>query len=306
MVNPEGPPTDLANSTVSEAPVANADVPTAVPVVDADAPAAADAPNGASLEISVSTTDVDTHKTAMAPKSILKESRIAAAESKAQSQINKWIKGDHNVQKKPINAEPLATERATSNTVQPADPPAVSKPEPVEQKSTTNPELIQDDELLPLPPPITLALRDDTIDGFRKRRTAAKSVLTSEKQQPTKRPRTTTAKSPPPAKKNGQTKAQKSAPQKASKSSSRSSSGVPEVWSGKPDDNLGEGFEWSKGWTKKMYERQTGKTKGRLDSYWFTPVLQKKLRSMLEVKGFMTALKAHGGDEEAAWSSLKK
>lgn len=76
-----------------------------------------------------------------------------------------------------------------------------------------------------------------------------------------------------------------------------------EVWSGKPDEPLAGG--WPDGWTKKVFERPSGKTKGTKDGYWYTPVTKRKLRSMTEVKNFMAALLTSKGDEEAAWKIFK-
>lgn len=76
-----------------------------------------------------------------------------------------------------------------------------------------------------------------------------------------------------------------------------------EIWSGQPDDKIEGG--WPRGWTKKTFQRQSGKTAGTTDSYWYTPLLQKKLRSMIEVRRFMEALKKHGSEEEA-WKVCKR
>ena len=44
------------------------------------------------------------------------------------------------------------------------------------------------------------------------------------------------------------------------------------------------------GWTKKIFERSSGNSKGHTDRYWFTPTQQYKLRSMKEVHRFFDAL----------------
>jgi hypothetical protein len=77
-----------------------------------------------------------------------------------------------------------------------------------------------------------------------------------------------------------------------------------EVWSGKPDEPLPGG--WPDGWTKKIFERPSGKTKGSHDRYWYTPVTKRKFRSMVEVNRFMAALLQSKGDEDAAWAIFKK
>lgn len=284
----------------------------AVVVAAVEAPANNAVPDAAAVATSeppANTTDVDIHKTAAAPKPILKEARIAVAENKAQNQINKWIKGDPSNPKIPIITKPLAVnlKPAAAPVVaqQPAvPPPAASKAEPVivpKAATTTTIPIKLSQEELP-------AVRDDLVDGSRKRRRmAAKTVLKPAPEEPaTKKPKPAATKAvtslntkAPPAAKARKIVATKTAP----KSGSRSS---PEVWSGAPDDDLGAGFQWSAGWIKKKFERQSGQSKGTFDSYWYTPALQKRLRSIAEVKRFMTALKDQGGDEEAAWVAFKK
>lgn len=55
-----------------------------------------------------------------------------------------------------------------------------------------------------------------------------------------------------------------------------------EIWCGAPDDELEGG--WPPGWTKRTFERTSGKTKGSTDSYWYAPEGGKRLRSMAEVR----------------------
>jgi len=76
-----------------------------------------------------------------------------------------------------------------------------------------------------------------------------------------------------------------------------------EVWSGGPDDDLEGG--WPEGWTKKKFERARGVSKGRPDSFWFSPVEKKKFRSMNEVRRFLKELEKSEGDEEKAWKLFK-
>eukprot|EP00542_Grammatophora_oceanica_P015950 CAMPEP_0194036044 /NCGR_PEP_ID=MMETSP0009_2-20130614/8436_1 /TAXON_ID=210454 /ORGANISM="Grammatophora oceanica, Strain CCMP 410" /LENGTH=539 /DNA_ID=CAMNT_0038677639 /DNA_START=225 /DNA_END=1841 /DNA_ORIENTATION=- len=71
------------------------------------------------------------------------------------------------------------------------------------------------------------------------------------------------------------------------------------IWSGPPDEKIEGG--WPPGWTKKIFRRMNGATKGSTDRYWYTPVTQRKLRSMKEVARFMGHLRDNGGDEQAAW-----
>lgn len=68
-----------------------------------------------------------------------------------------------------------------------------------------------------------------------------------------------------------------------------------EVWSGLPDDALEGG--WPDGWVKKTFQRQSGKTAGTKDSYWYSPVHRVKLRSITDVKKFLAALVQCNGDE---------
>ena len=96
------------------------------------------------------------------------------------------------------------------------------------------------------------------------------------------------------------------APKEASAKSPKSPSTrspAQEVWSGPPDEAIPGG--WPDGWTKKLFERPTGKTKGTKDRYWYSPKTQKKFRSMIEVNRFMDALKQANGDEDRAWKIFK-
>jgi hypothetical protein len=63
--------------------------------------------------------------------------------------------------------------------------------------------------------------------------------------------------------------------------------------------------EWPKGWTKKIHERKKGATKGRRDCYWITPEQHYKLRSQVEVRRFIVALKVANGDEKKARLAMK-
>jgi hypothetical protein len=63
--------------------------------------------------------------------------------------------------------------------------------------------------------------------------------------------------------------------------------------------------EWPKGWTKKIHERKKGATKGRRDCYWITPEKRFKLRSIVEVRKFIVALRAANGDERKAKLAIK-
>lgn len=72
----------------------------------------------------------------------------------------------------------------------------------------------------------------------------------------------------------------------------------PMVSEGKPDEPFPGVGDWPAGWIKRVYQRQAGASKGHCDRYWYTPVLQVRLRSMLEVKRWLAAMKQTGDDEE--------
>jgi hypothetical protein len=75
---------------------------------------------------------------------------------------------------------------------------------------------------------------------------------------------------------------------------------------GPPDEKLENGEEWPPGWTRRVYARKNGATKNRKDRYWYTPVENFKLRSMVDVKRFLAALKAANGEETTAKQAIKK
>lgn len=67
-----------------------------------------------------------------------------------------------------------------------------------------------------------------------------------------------------------------------------------------------EALDIGPGWRLEVYQRKCGKTKGHLDKYWYSPVLNKKFRSMKEVKLFMHALaRVERNDEAIAWKLFK-
>jgi len=73
-----------------------------------------------------------------------------------------------------------------------------------------------------------------------------------------------------------------------------------EVASGPPTEVLGDGTSWPEGWIKMTRKRLGGSSAGTFDSYWISPVEKVRLRSIPEVRKFLGALKAHGGDEKEA------
>jgi len=66
-----------------------------------------------------------------------------------------------------------------------------------------------------------------------------------------------------------------------------------------------EDFLKGLGWKRREFSRKFGKTSGRTDKYWYSPITQKKLRSIKEVQRFLAALETTQGDEEEAWKMLK-
>lgn len=74
--------------------------------------------------------------------------------------------------------------------------------------------------------------------------------------------------------------------------------------SGPPDEEIKGG--WTGNWIKKVYQRQSGATKGSKDRYWFTPTLQLKLRSLREVQRFQEAMVSCNGNEKAAYKAAMK
>ena len=55
----------------------------------------------------------------------------------------------------------------------------------------------------------------------------------------------------------------------------------------------------------KKYARKGGATQGHVDRYWFTPEKKFKLRSMVQVKNFIDAMKENKGDEEKSLAAIK-
>jgi len=76
------------------------------------------------------------------------------------------------------------------------------------------------------------------------------------------------------------------------------------IYEGPPTKPLDVPGGWPKNWFERTYRRMSGATKGGEDSYWYTPLHQKKLRSIKNVKIFLELLKRYDGDEEIAYSKL--
>mmetsp|Transcript_54579 Transcript_54579/g.132550 ORF Transcript_54579/g.132550 Transcript_54579/m.132550 type:complete len:324 (-) Transcript_54579:1166-2137(-) len=126
-------------------------------------------------------------------------------------------------------------------------------------------------------------------------RASAKTAAKSKAKTPAAK-KTTAAKAKAPAAKKGKATAAK--PKKAS-------AGNVLAYEGKPDIDLEGG--WPKGWTMKKYTRASGATKGGTDRYFFTPEKKYKLRSMVQVKKFIDAMKKGEtkGDEEKSLAAIK-
>jgi hypothetical protein len=88
----------------------------------------------------------------------------------------------------------------------------------------------------------------------------------------------------------------------SSSSSATTTSSTKQVYYGRPEEDIPGG--WPDGWMKRTFQRPGGQ-KQRFDRYWYTPQMQYKLRSIVEIKKFMQYLKDSNGDEETAYAYLK-
>jgi len=75
--------------------------------------------------------------------------------------------------------------------------------------------------------------------------------------------------------------------------------------SSKPVVYIGPAGDLPEGWTMKQLMRKSGVNKGKFDTYWYTPVLKKQLRSKVQVRKFIEKMKLQG-DEEAVYKQLVK
>lgn len=82
------------------------------------------------------------------------------------------------------------------------------------------------------------------------------------------------------------------------------------VWSGEPDETFypwnKEPINWPPGWKKQVFQRASGGTIGASDRYWYTPLEDRKLRSLREVARFFDCMEACGQDETQAWKRFKR
>ena len=67
---------------------------------------------------------------------------------------------------------------------------------------------------------------------------------------------------------------------------------------GPPTEHLKGG--WPPGWIQVIMERQSGKTEGRWDRYWYSPLCRYRFRSMVMVKQFLSFLERTKGNEPMA------
>eukprot|EP00537_Pseudo-nitzschia_pungens_P006646 CAMPEP_0172366374 /NCGR_PEP_ID=MMETSP1060-20121228/14796_1 /TAXON_ID=37318 /ORGANISM="Pseudo-nitzschia pungens, Strain cf. cingulata" /LENGTH=546 /DNA_ID=CAMNT_0013090199 /DNA_START=93 /DNA_END=1733 /DNA_ORIENTATION=- len=115
--------------------------------------------------------------------------------------------------------------------------------------------------------------------------------------------------------KNLKTKSKTKQPSKRTKSSETTSKsspirrqrsvGLPVVSTlSPPDDDLKMG-DWPSGWTKIARQRNRGKTTGRLDFYWISPLRRYPFRSLAEVRRFLLALEVSDGDEATARAQME-
>jgi Methyl-CpG binding domain len=79
-----------------------------------------------------------------------------------------------------------------------------------------------------------------------------------------------------------------------------------EISNGPPDEILQvPGGLWPPGWTRKVFERQSGASKGHRDRYWYSPKMGYKFRSIKQVLHFLADMVTTGADEERAYKLYK-
>ena len=72
-------------------------------------------------------------------------------------------------------------------------------------------------------------------------------------------------------------------------------------------DKLKSGEIIPDGWLKRTFQRTSGNSAGTCDTYWISPVTQRKLRSLNEVSRFLLYLKeSPTNDEKYAWKKLRE
>jgi Methyl-CpG binding domain len=130
------------------------------------------------------------------------------------------------------------------------------------------------------------------------KRLATKKVPTKEVSKPLLR---CIMPSPYPSKSTPTKAPSKSTKHKLPQNSTGKSPSALEVWSGVPTDDIE--YSWD-GWTKRTFQRQSGRSKGTKDSYWYTPLNQYKLRSLTEVRRYMELYQEHQNEVEA-WARMK-
>lgn len=126
------------------------------------------------------------------------------------------------------------------------------------------------------------------------KKTPNKTKVTPNKKQPAKQPAAKAASKVVKPRSTPTRRASTSASPKGGRKAS------PLVSEGAPDDVYPGTGDWPAGWKKRVFQRQSGATKGQFDSYWYTPILQVKLRSMAEIRRWLAAMEQTNGDEEAS------
>jgi hypothetical protein len=80
------------------------------------------------------------------------------------------------------------------------------------------------------------------------------------------------------------------------------------VWKGTPRGDTVKTEttgDWPEKWTKQVFQRAKGETKGRLDSYWYSPMKKYKFRSLAEIEAYMKIATKNKNKEEEAWKIFK-
>ena len=111
---------------------------------------------------------------------------------------------------------------------------------------------------------------------------------------------------------NGRGKTSNKRPKLTSKGnhkSARSSNGARPsaklIYDGLPTIKLDYPGGWPKGWTQKTFQRQSGDSKGAVDSYFFSPQRKFRLRSKVDVLRFLGKLEECNGDEHMLETATK-
>lgn len=260
---------------------------------------------------------ITAHKETVQPTPILRAPRIATVQADNRKKVQGWYTGKPNTNAKVV-PKPPAPETIPKPSVPETAPklPTVTKPpapeittKPLAGKPQTSPTI-----------PKSLSASPGR-ERLRASKTVLQQPVNKRKQAPTatielpppKKARTkTTPKrtkpaAAPPVKKTQPNPAVATTRRAAPASQSRKAPSAPTsgkklaskmVFSG-PADDIG-----MTGWTKKTFERQSGKSKGTRDSYWYSPEHQYKFRSLNEITRFKACLEQMGNEADA-WKRFK-